>query len=152
MQFCRLSPNLQKHCSILWKNFFQIQYLRRVLLAITGIHSLWEVSKYSVTSHLFSSLNRNLASYLFVCVCVCEWQPSMPWSVMHENTLFELLFWWQCNMQMSIIINHWNSIFCIFGSFSKHLEGFVNLDRIILPSVKIWLNLRLWDEESNVRQ
>uniref|UniRef100_A0A8B9GCK5 Kinetochore associated 1 n=1 Tax=Amazona collaria TaxID=241587 RepID=A0A8B9GCK5_9PSIT len=36
------------------QGFNMIQYLRRVLMAITGIHLLWEVS--------FSSLNRNLAS------------------------------------------------------------------------------------------
>lgn len=31
---------------------FQIHYLRKVLIAITGIHSLWQVSKYSVAPTL----------------------------------------------------------------------------------------------------
>lgn len=90
--------------------FFQIQYLRRVLIAITGIHLLWEVS--------FSSLNRNLASCVHMLMAA-----SVPWNVMHEKILCELLFLWQCNMEMSIAINHWNSMFCICGSFSKHWPG-----------------------------
>uniref|UniRef100_A0A8C8A3Z4 Kinetochore associated 1 n=1 Tax=Otus sunia TaxID=257818 RepID=A0A8C8A3Z4_9STRI len=54
-----LSLEYKVYDSQLWNGLLQkllgfsmIQYLRRVLIAITGIHSLWEVSKYSLTPRI----------------------------------------------------------------------------------------------------
>lgn len=112
-QFCRLSSNLQKHCSILYF-FFQIQYLRRVLLAITGIHSLWEVSKYSATP-----------SILFVCV--------------NGSHLCHGVF---CTRRFFLKYSFYDNAICrlvslsyfalVAPSVNTYLEAFVKLDRIIL--------------------
>uniref|UniRef100_A0A8B9SWL9 Kinetochore associated 1 n=1 Tax=Anas platyrhynchos TaxID=8839 RepID=A0A8B9SWL9_ANAPL len=64
-----LSLEYKVYDSQLWNGLLQkllgfnmIQYLRKVLVAITGIHSLWEVSKYSYSS--YSSLSKSLETYL----------------------------------------------------------------------------------------
>uniref|UniRef100_A0A8C3KR22 Kinetochore associated 1 n=1 Tax=Calidris pygmaea TaxID=425635 RepID=A0A8C3KR22_9CHAR len=71
-----LSLDYKVYDSQLWNGLLQkligfnmIQYLRRVLIAITGIHSLWEVSKYSVTPHLFLHL-RGLDLPAFALGCL----------------------------------------------------------------------------------
>uniref|UniRef100_A0A8B9QE87 Kinetochore associated 1 n=1 Tax=Apteryx owenii TaxID=8824 RepID=A0A8B9QE87_APTOW len=60
-----LSLEYKVYDSQLWNGLLQkllgfnmMQYLRKVLIAITGIHSLWEVSKYSASVSCSSSPNR----------------------------------------------------------------------------------------------
>uniref|UniRef100_A0A8B9SEB8 Kinetochore associated 1 n=1 Tax=Apteryx owenii TaxID=8824 RepID=A0A8B9SEB8_APTOW len=67
-----LSLEYKVYDSQLWNGLLQkllgfnmMQYLRKVLIAITGIHSLWEVSKYSASVSCSSSPNRRRVS----CAC-----------------------------------------------------------------------------------